>query len=207
MLTKKGGTGLSASAESIHKRPSIKRNNSRHVHRTSSKRNKENGSTKKHSPSASFKKSHHDKLEGKAMKFAVHETTKQIKLQSETEPLKEGSVNANAGRLLKESGGNENLMSNYGSQNLQETFSNLSNVQDLRLLKMASLDSAHPKSGNSQSKFQRMSSLGSSSFIGESKPGAQLCKQMKVDDVKEEDDVSDMDVTTYHVTLTYKPRI
>ncbi|KAK6620466.1 hypothetical protein RUM44_006867 [Polyplax serrata] len=195
MLTKKGGTGLSASAESIHKRPSIRRNNSRHVHRASSKRNKENGSSKKHSPSASFKKSHHDKSESKPLKFSVHDG--QSGNKQETEPLKEGSVNANVGRLLKDGGCTETL---------QDPFGNLSHVQNLRLLKMTSLDSAHAKQVGAQAKFQKMNSLGSSSFLGEAKPSPQTCKQMNVDEVKEEEG-SDMDVTPYNVTMSYKPRI
>lgn len=208
MLTKKGGTGLSASAESIQKRPSIRRNNSRHVHRTSSKRNKENGTSKKHSPSSSFKKSHQDKVEGKFGKYGIHETKQKKVFQEEPEPLKEGSVNTNAGRIHKDSGGgSESLMNIYGSQTLEDTFGNLGNVQDLRLLKMTSLDSPHSNSGNSPNKFQKINSLGSSSFIGDTVSSPQLCKQMKVDDVKEEEEVSDMDVISHHVTLTYKPRI
>lgn len=206
LLAKKGGTALSASAESVQKRPSVRRANSRHVHRVSSKRNKENGS-KKHSPQTSFKKSAQDKSDLRSMKLNSHDS-KQMKLQDDNNRLlKEGGNN---GRLLKEGSGNENLINIYGSQKFEESFNKMTPVQDIKLLKMSSLDAARSKySPEIQNKFQKLGSLDTSSPKNEtkqSKSSPQLCKQMKVEDVTEED-CSDMDVTTYHVTLTYKPRI
>lgn len=141
------------------------------------------------------------------MKFNSHDM-KQMKFQDDNNRLlKEGGNN---GRLLKEGSGNENLINIYGSQKFEESFNKMTPVQDIKLLKMSSLDAARAKySPEIQNKFQKLGSLDSSSPKNEtkqSKSSPQLCKQMKVEDVTEED-CSDMDVTTYHVTLTYKPRI
>ncbi|KAL0268153.1 UNVERIFIED_CONTAM: hypothetical protein PYX00_010206 [Menopon gallinae] len=186
LLTKKGGTALSASAESVQKRPSLRRGNSRHVHRSSSKRNKENGS-KKHSPQTSFKKASQDGS-GKA-------ELRSLKMQEgiENRLLKDGCNNS---RLLKEGNGNENIIRCH---KFDDGIHKITPVQDIKLLSMSSPDAQRPKFS---SEFQKMPSLDGSTPKGE--PTAQLPKQLKVEDISEED-CSEMNA--YEVSFSYKPRI
>lgn len=185
LLTKKGGTALSASAESVQKRPSIRRGNSRHVHRSSSKRNKENGS-KKHSPQTSFKKSSQDGSGKSEMR--------PLKLQEgiENRLLKDGCNNP---RLLKEGNGNESI---FRCHKFDDGIHKITPVQDIKMMSMSSPDVQRPKYS---SEFQKMPSLDGSTPKCDT---SQLPKQLKVEDISEED-CSEMNA--YGVSFSYKPRI